>query len=262
MNIKEIEKARLALKRAGAPTDRDQLRSTLVSRLANDVELLGQGKETIGKDYRRQLERWRTEEVPENAPVSAIPGDVYDGRIYRVTAVFALFSEAALAAWIFNRLGIAWWFGVLTALFITFTLHGVFLQIFDNPERPKEAIYRIRRAAALPAIFGFLIALALAMLARYVYGSMALALLPLFSGSLWLGTISLLVLAASLFTVAHLRGWSLRYEKEHRNLDAEERASSSFLNDLQGEAGKATSPVAAKSSPVPPALPPAKPTDG
>ena len=49
-----------------------------------------------------------------------------------------LLSEAALAAWIFHHLGIAWWFGVLTALFITFTLHGVFLQIFDNPERPKR----------------------------------------------------------------------------------------------------------------------------
>src|SRR5207247_1679170 len=150
--------------------------------------------------------------------------------------------EAGLAAWIFNRLGIAWWFGVLTALFITFTLHGVFLQIFDNPERPKEAMYRIRRVAALPAIFGFLIALALAMLARYVYGSMAVALLPLFSLSLWLGTISLLVLAASLFTVAHLRGWSLRYEKEHRKLDAEERASSAFLKELQGVVTKTTAP--------------------
>src|SRR5437667_1933186 len=235
MNIKEIEKARLALKHAGAPADRDQLRSTLTSRLTNDVELLGQGEETTGKEFRRQLERWRTEEVPETVPVSAIPGDADDSRLYRVTAVFALLSEMALAAWIFDRLGVAWWFGVLTALFITFTLHGVFLQIFDNPERPKEAIYRIRRAAALPAIFGFLIALGLGMLARYVYGSMAVALLPLFSLSLWLGTISLLVLAASLFTVAHLRGWSVRYEKQYRKLDAEERASSSFLKELQDE---------------------------
>src|SRR6266516_2387362 len=238
MNLKEIEKARLALKHAGALADRHQLRSTLISRINNDVEILQQNKSTIGNDYRRQLERWRTEEVPENAPVSAIPGDVHDGRIYRVTAVFALLSETVLAAWIFHRLGIAWWFGVLTALFITLTLHGAFVQIFDNPERPKEAIYRIRRAAALPAIFGFLIALALAMLARYVYGSMAVALLPLFSLSLWLGTISLLVLAASLFTVAHLRNWSLRYEKEHRKLDAEERASFVFLKELQGEVSK------------------------
>ena len=80
MNLKEIEKARLALKHAGAPADRDQLRSTLVSRLTNDVELLRQGKETIGKDYRRQLERWRTEEVPETVPVSSIPGDAHDSR--------------------------------------------------------------------------------------------------------------------------------------------------------------------------------------
>src|SRR5216117_4068343 len=98
MNIKEIERAQLALKHAGAPSDRDQLHSTLVSQISNDVEILQQNKNAIGKDYRRQLERWRTEEVPENAPVSAIPGDAHDSRLYRVTAVFALLSEAALAA--------------------------------------------------------------------------------------------------------------------------------------------------------------------
>src|SRR5207249_10432254 len=153
MNLKEIEKARLALKHAGALADRDQLRSALVSRLTNDVEIVQQNKSAIGKDYRRQLEGWRTEEVLETVPVSSILGDAHDSRLYRVTAVFALLSEMALAAWIFHRLGIAWWFGGPTALFITFTLHGAFLQIFDNPERPKEALHRIRRAAALPAIF-------------------------------------------------------------------------------------------------------------
>ena len=104
----------------------------------------------------------------------------------------------------------------------------------------------------MPAIFGFLIALALAMLARYVYGSMAVALLPLFSLSLWLGTISLLVLAASLFTVAHLRRWSLCYEKEHRKLDAEERVSSAFLKELQGETGKKATPRAVEPAQGPP----------
>src|SRR5213594_2351926 len=103
MHLKEVEKARLALKHAGAPADRDQLRATLISRISNDVEILRQGKDTIGKDYRRQLERWRTEEVAETVPVSAIPGDIHDTRLYRTTAVFALLSEAALAAWIFHH---------------------------------------------------------------------------------------------------------------------------------------------------------------
>jgi hypothetical protein len=112
----------------------------------------------------------------------------------------------------------------------------VFLQIFDNPERPKEAVHRLRRVAVLPAIFAFIIALVLGVLARYVYGSLAVALLPLFSVSLWLGTISLLALAASLFSVAHLKSWSLRYDREYRALDTDERASSGFLEELQGEA--------------------------
>jgi hypothetical protein len=77
------------------------------------------------------------------------------------------------------------------------------------------------------------VALTFAVLARYVSGSLPLLLLPLFSLSLWLGTISLLILAASLFTLAHIRGWSLLHEKHYRAFDSEERASCAFLNELQ-----------------------------
>ena len=69
---------------------------------------------------------------------------------------------------------------------------------------------------------GFLAALAFGMLARYVYGGLALILLPLFSIALWLGTLSLLLLAAALFTIAHLRGWTLRHEVLYHQRDAEE----------------------------------------
>src|SRR5437879_6444032 len=231
----EIAKARTALLNAGTTFDRNQLRATLILHLAKDIERLGQKMATVRADYRRKLGGWRTQEVPENIPVCALPSDVHDSRLYRITGVFALLCEMALAAWIFQWLGVGWWMGVATALGITLTLHGIFLHVFDNPERPKEAIHRLRTRVSLPAIFGFLVALAVSVLARYVHGSLAVVLLPAFSFALWLGTLSLVILAASLFTVAHIQGWSARHEKQYRELDNEERASGAFLDQLRAE---------------------------
>ena len=235
MKFGEIAKARTALLNAGTTFDRNQLRATLMSHLAKDVETLGQQMATVRADYRRKLERWRTQEVPENVWVSALPSDMHDSWLYRMTGVFALLCEMALAAWIFNWLGVGWWMGVATALGITLTLHGIFLHLFDNPERPKEAIHRLRTRVSLPAIFGFLVALSVGVLARYVQGELAVLLLPAFSFALWLGTLSLVLLAASLFTVAHIQGWSARHEKQYRELDNEGRASGVFLEELRAE---------------------------
>src|SRR3989441_3914448 len=235
MKLREIAKARTALLNAGTTFDRNQLRTTLMSHLGKDVETLGQQMATVRADYRRKLERWRTQEVPENVWVSALPSDMHDSWLYRMTGIFALLCEMALAAWIFNWLGVGWWMGVATALGITLTLHGIFLHLFDNPERPKEAIHRLRTRVSLPAIFGLLVALAVGVLARYVQGELAVLLLPAFSFALWLGTLSLVILAASLFTVAHIQGWRARHEKQFRGLDNEERASGAFLAELRAE---------------------------
>jgi hypothetical protein len=133
--------------------------------------------------------------------------------------------------------------GVATALGITLTLHGIFLHVFDNPDRPKEAIHRLRTRVSLPAIFSFLVALAVAVLARYVHGELAVLLLPAFSFALWLGTLSLLILAASLFTVAHIQGWSARHEREFLKLDNDERVTSAFLGELRAEEKRSEEPV-------------------
>src|SRR5439155_26188679 len=110
-----------------------------------------------------------------------------------------------------------------------------FLFACESEDRPKVTVDRIKRYAAIPAIVGFLVALAGGALARYVTGNLAYLLLPLFSFSLWLGTLSLIVLAASLFTIAHLRGWASRHENEYHRLDSYERASASFLRELLQE---------------------------
>src|SRR5437660_11801923 len=108
--------------------------------------------------------------------------------------------------------------GVAPALGITLTRHGIFLHLFDNPERPKEAIHRLRTRVSLPAIFGLLVALAVGVLARYVQGQLAVLLLPAFPFALWLGTLSLVILAASLFTVAHIHGCSAPRGQHYRCL--------------------------------------------
>jgi hypothetical protein len=247
MNLKQIENARRAMDYAGTLADRNQLRSRLIAATASEVESLRQARHAVRADFRRRLERWRTEEVREDVAVCAIPSDVHNSRLYRLTGFFALLCEMGLAAWIFLRLGVPWWLGALVAIGVTVTLHDIFLHLFDNPERPKETVYRIRRLASLPAIFVFLVALGLSVLARYVTGALALLLLPVFSFALWLATLSLIILAASLFTLAHVHGWSLRHEKVFRQFDADERASSDFLKELQGEAAsKSASAVAVK----------------
>jgi hypothetical protein len=182
--------------------------------------------------------------------VSALPGDMHDSRLYRLTAFVALASEMALAAWVFFWQGVAWWVGVVMALGITLTLHGIFLHVFDNRERPKESIHRIKTFASLPAIFCFLVALAVVVLARYVTGTLALLLLPAFSLALWLGTLSLLILAASLFTIAHIQSWSARHAKQYRELDREERRSSAFLDELSADQNAVAAPVTPINRPV------------
>src|SRR2546427_227930 len=235
MNHYETEKARRCLRTAGTVEDRAHVRQAAMARLKDEIEVTAQRKEAVKKDFRERLEKWETRTVPENAPVVARPGDRHDSRLYRLTGWIALLSETGLAAWIFLRLHVPAWIGALTALGITFTLHGVLLFACESEDRPKETVDRIKRYAAIPAIVGFLIALAGGALARYVTGSLAYMLLPLFSFSLWLGTVSLIVLAASLFTIAHLRGWAQRHEREYYKLDTAERACAAFLEELEEE---------------------------
>src|SRR5437879_5699965 len=111
MKFGEIAKSRTTLLNAGTTADRNQLRTTLLSHLGKDVETLRQQIATVRADYRRKLERWRTQEVPENVCVAALPSDMHDSRLYRLTGVFALLCEMALAAWILKWLGVGGWRG-------------------------------------------------------------------------------------------------------------------------------------------------------
>src|SRR5437867_4603002 len=95
MTGKEIEKSRTHLRNAGTPTDRNQTRAMLIARLENEIESLRAAKETVRQDFRRLLTRWQTREAPETVPVCAIPSDVHDMRLYRLTAVFASLRDVS-----------------------------------------------------------------------------------------------------------------------------------------------------------------------
>src|ERR1700686_2341474 len=103
VTLKQIEKSRRALNQAGTIEDKEYLRSVLKHRLVDDGERLRESKNTIRAEFRRTLERWRTERVPEAVPVRAIPNETQESRLYRVTAIFALICEMGLAAWIFQH---------------------------------------------------------------------------------------------------------------------------------------------------------------
>src|SRR5262245_19581745 len=134
MDTNGIRKARTGLRNAGSLEDRNDLRSHLMVDLQNDIDILRTRKDMSCYEYRRQLERWRTEPVPLNTTVCSIASDLAGATLYRFTASFALLAEMGLAAWVFWRLGVGWAFGVLAALFVTVTLHGTFLQPFNDPE--------------------------------------------------------------------------------------------------------------------------------
>src|SRR3989442_1229257 len=116
MNPKEVDQSRINLRNAGTLSDRNQLRAMIIARIENEVETLRAAKETIRQDFRRKLERWETRQVEQNAPISAIPTDVHDSRIYRLTAIFALAGEMGLAAWVFQSLGVPWFIGLAAAI--------------------------------------------------------------------------------------------------------------------------------------------------
>src|SRR5947199_9500270 len=111
MVSQQIPRTRPALRHAGAVADRDQLRETVISHLRNDLEVLAERKAAIKEDFRKRLEKWETKAVPESVPVMVNPANARDCRLYRLTRWIALFSEMALAAWVFQRLGVAWWVG-------------------------------------------------------------------------------------------------------------------------------------------------------
>lgn len=236
MTNKELARAAVQLDDAGTPADRHALRTSLADRLRGDLTLQVARLKSLETDHRRFLSSWTTEHVPGGTIPTRLPEDVHARRRYLVGGLVALTAEALLAAWIFALRGVFPLFGILAAVCITLVFDRALelLLIAKNP-RPKEALRTLKRWLVLPAFVTFLLAAAFLALARYVEGSLALLLLPLFTGSLWAATMALLLLAAALFCAAHLYGTTLRQEEEYAELHREARHNLTFLRQLERE---------------------------
>lgn len=233
MNYRQIKKERRKLSHVGRPADLRRLKATLASRLRNDVAVAKQQMEGIARNFRRLHEAWWTQEVPIETVPFPINSDLHIKNVYLAVAVLTGIGEACLAGWIFDHWGVPWWYGVVTAVIVTGVIHGAFHFMFFEEASPKCSVYLIRRFVVLPSSIAFLLSFGLFALARYVYDtSVVLVLLPALSIGLWLGTLSLLMLSGSLFTVAHMLGWSGRLYGEYRSVDDERQASESFLREL------------------------------
>ncbi len=236
MTHKELARAAVRLDDAGTPADRYALRTMLADRLRGDLRLYGARLHALEADYQRFLSSWTTEHVPPGAIPTRLPEDVHARRRYLIGGLVALTAESLLAAWIFAHRGVLPLFGIVAAVCVTLVFDGALdlLLVAKNP-RPKEALRTLKRRLVLPAFLAFVLAAAFLALARYVEGGLALLLLPLFSGALWVATMALLLLAAALFCAAHLYGTTLRQEREYAELDREARQNFAFLRELERE---------------------------
>jgi len=189
--------------------------------------------QALAKEFRRTLAIWSTQAVPEDVVPFSILTDIHNSWLYCVAGLSAGGGEAGLAWLIFEHLKVWGGYGAITAVLVTFLLHGAFHFIFHNDVRPKRGVYLIRKYVVSASVVLFFAAFATSALARYVSDPNTLiGLLPFFSIALWSGTLSLLVLAAGLFTVFHILRWSRRFDSAYRVADAEKRASEAFLEEL------------------------------
>jgi len=159
---------------------------------------------------------------------------LHSAYLYFAGACFALAAEMSLAGWVFQRLEVVWWYGSSAAFLIAGIIGAGLHLLAEDPDRPKHTQFMVKRYAAFPGFMLLLLAIVLAVLARYVYGWAVLVLLPVFGLALWMGTITLMVFSAALFANAYLLSWSLQETKKFDSLDQEVRLTEAFMKELDG----------------------------
>ena len=232
MNECQIQEDREKLKNAGTPADRDQLRAQLRARAENSLAVIHRHMGVIASEFRRQLAMWRTEAVREDITPFVLRDQIRSACLYFGGACCALAAEMSLAGWIFYRLQVVWWYGSLAAFLMAGIIGAGIHFLADDPDRPKNTQFMVKRYAARPAFKLLLLAILLVILARYVYGWAVLFLLPVFGAALWVGTFTLMVFSAALFTNTYLLVWSLRDTKKFESLDEESGMTAAFLEEL------------------------------
>ena len=221
---------------AGEPAD---LKETLVegiSRLEHQDRLFEEWKSGLRLVYSKGLEKWWTTPVLTNQTPFPIPEDRQTARRYRGAAFACIGIESLLGASIFATfLMLPWWVAILVGAVVAVLAANIFessiLLIFRQVDRPKQMLDEIRRWVLWPAFILFAVSLLIWLAARTATDELAMFLEPAMQITLWMTTVSLLLLGAALLTAASIVNWSKEISDEFRAVE-QEQITAQVLRDF------------------------------
>lgn len=190
------------------------------------------------EQFKLKFAAW-TGQAQENVERPVVIGqDHQDARKMRLFAWAGLVLEILLAIWVFIvSLGLSWIFGALTAVLLALFAHILVSTLFRKVERPRESRRKIRKYVMIPSLALFIPSASILLLVRTLGGPIALLFLPVFGFLMWLTTVSLIGLVASLLSTAHLLDWSFRDASEFNALERERIDTETFVEYLRKESG-------------------------
>jgi hypothetical protein len=238
----EREKLQEDVNNAGDPIDLKATLSKGINRLAHQNNLLEERKAGLRLVYSKGLEKWWTTSVPTHQVPFPIPEDRHTARRYRGAAYACIAFEALLGASIFATfLMLPWWVAILVGTVVAVLAANIFessiLLLFRQVDRPKQMLNDIRRWVLRPGFILFAVSLLFWLAARTATKEMALFLEPAMQITLWLTTVSLLLLGAALLAAASIVSWSEQITGEYRAVEQEQIAANllydAFSNRLR-----------------------------
>lgn len=165
--------------------------------------------------FLRRLEFWRDDLLPVyNGQPFVIPEDRQRAKKYFWGAVFVLAVESVVGTLIAYKNGWHPVSGTFIAVSMGMILDAAFLLVCWRVKRPRAALDKLRRYFLHPSLIVLGLALPIFFLGRMSRGAMAVSLVYLITVSLWVGTLSLLVLGATLLACAYLYNWTHRDRAE------------------------------------------------
>lgn len=216
------------------------LRGPLIEADIARVETELPGLEEKERGARHEYVEWRSamrpDEKLDNVEVVRLPEDEAGRRWFTVGGIVAGAMEGGLASWIFHLRGVHWVIGLITAIALTWIAEVGFTAVYDvvKTRLPKETLRRINRGVVTTfAVLGVVAAIAL--IARYIEIPLVPVdvLLTVLSLSLWVGTLTLVLLAAHFFCAAKVYAGSGQRLGQYEAARGDVQANRMFLDDLR-----------------------------
>lgn len=244
MTPRDVSRARLKLRVAGAPADHEQIRLSLSERAAYQIAILQQQLDGLAADFRRFLAAWLGADIPPDTAPYVLLSDTRIARLYGAAALAALVGEMLLAAWFFHRNDVDWRVGMFSVVVITLIFHAsIFYMAYGSSGRfrPHETMQNLS-LFVWPASVLFFVAVLLAVVPRYLQGPAAASqtVQNWLSAGLVAGTLSMLVLASALACAHHIYATTSRYTKRYQAVLLELRMTEAFASELERLASSRT----------------------